>query len=361
MRDLLLGRRAARARPRRRGRRRRRRRAPRRRGRRPRPLRDRARARRRLRLSTSCAPAPRRYAAPGRAARRAARHARRGPAPPRRDRQRHGAAASTATLAAVDGALEDLRAGVLRVLHDASFVDDPTRLWRVARYAARLGFDGRATARARWPRAADPATVSGDRLGAELRLALDEPDPLAALQAVARAQPRLPARGLRPATRAALAAALALLPARRAARDLLTLAACTAGMDARALLAWLDDMGFVARRPRPGGRRLALLHGRAAARGAHQRRDRPRRARRAGRGGRARGRRERAPLDRRPAPRAAWRSTATTCSPPASRRARRSARGCSARWTASSTARSPGASRSWRRRSRRTADRLAAR
>ena len=46
-----------------------------------------------------------------------------------------------------DGALlrvprraEDLRAGVLRVLHDASFVDDPTRLLRLARYAARLGF-----------------------------------------------------------------------------------------------------------------------------------------------------------------------------------------------------------------------------
>ena len=35
------------------------------------------------------------------------------------------------------------RAGRLRVLHDASFVDDPTRVWRVARYAARLGFDGR--------------------------------------------------------------------------------------------------------------------------------------------------------------------------------------------------------------------------
>ncbi|MEA2394520.1 MAG: hypothetical protein QOJ82_2411, partial [Solirubrobacteraceae bacterium] len=44
------------------------------------------------------------------------------------------------TLTAVDGALEDLRAGVLRVLHDRSFVDDPTRVWRVARYAARLRF-----------------------------------------------------------------------------------------------------------------------------------------------------------------------------------------------------------------------------
>ena len=38
------------------------------------------------------------------------------------------------------GALDDLRDGVLRVLHERSFVDDPTRVWRVARYAARLGF-----------------------------------------------------------------------------------------------------------------------------------------------------------------------------------------------------------------------------
>src|SRR6185312_1319371 len=43
-------------------------------------------------------------------------------------------------LRAVPGAVEDLEAGVLRVLHDRSFADDPTRLWRVARYAARLGF-----------------------------------------------------------------------------------------------------------------------------------------------------------------------------------------------------------------------------
>ena len=36
---------------------------------------------------------------------------------------------------------EDLRAGVLRVLHERSFEDDPTRLLRMARYAARLGFE----------------------------------------------------------------------------------------------------------------------------------------------------------------------------------------------------------------------------
>jgi tRNA nucleotidyltransferase (CCA-adding enzyme) len=147
------------------------------------------------------------------------------------------------TLVAVDGAQDDLRAGVLRVLHDASFVDDPTRVWRVARYAARLGFEVEEHTRA-LASAADPTTVSGDRLGAELRLALGEPDPLAALQAVAELNPAYLPEGFDPRPRA-LAAALDLLPDDGRA-DLLTLAACTAGMDTRAMLAWLDDMGFVA-------------------------------------------------------------------------------------------------------------------
>jgi tRNA nucleotidyltransferase (CCA-adding enzyme) len=147
------------------------------------------------------------------------------------------------TLTAVARALEDLEAGVLRVLHDASFVDDPTRVWRVARYAARLGFDVDEHTRA-LAAAADPTTVSGDRLGAELRLALTEPDPLAALQALAELNPAYLPEGFDPAPRA-LAAALELLP-EDGRRDLLTLAACTAGMDTRALLEWLDAMGFVA-------------------------------------------------------------------------------------------------------------------
>jgi tRNA nucleotidyltransferase (CCA-adding enzyme) len=146
-------------------------------------------------------------------------------------------------LTAVDGALEDLRVGRLRVLHDASFVDDPTRVWRVARYAARLGFEVEERTRA-LAGAADPTTVSGDRLGAELRLALNEPDPLAALQAARDLNPAYLPEGFDASPRA-LAAALDLLPD-DGRRDLLVLAACTAGMDARALLAWLDDMGFVA-------------------------------------------------------------------------------------------------------------------
>jgi tRNA nucleotidyltransferase (CCA-adding enzyme) len=147
-------------------------------------------------------------------------------------------------LHAVPNALEDLAAGVLRVLHDRSFVDDPTRLWRVARYAARLGFTIEPRTRA-LAHAADPSTVSGDRLGAELRLALREPDPPAALRAAKELQPRLLPAGFDPDP-SGLADALALLPDGEGRPDLLTLAVATAGMDARALLEWLDDMGFPA-------------------------------------------------------------------------------------------------------------------
>jgi tRNA nucleotidyltransferase (CCA-adding enzyme) len=146
-------------------------------------------------------------------------------------------------LTAVDGALDDLRAGLLRVLHEASFVDDPTRVWRVARYAARLRFAVEQRTRA-LAAAADPSTVSGDRLGAELRLALREPDPPAALQAVRDLNPAYLPEGFDPRPRA-LPEALRLLPGDGRA-DLLTLAACAAGMDVRALLRWLDDMGFTA-------------------------------------------------------------------------------------------------------------------
>ncbi|MEJ7781437.1 MAG: hypothetical protein WKF99_02630 [Solirubrobacteraceae bacterium] len=114
-------------------------------------------------------------------------------------------------LVAVPDAVEDLAVGVLRVLHDASFVDDPTRLHRLARYAARLGFEIERRTRS----LADAAvrdgalgTVSGPRIGAELRLAAGEPDPLAALGCMAEL-------GLVPAAvhpRPVIADALALLP-----------------------------------------------------------------------------------------------------------------------------------------------------
>ena len=45
------------------------------------------------------------------------------------------------TLQAAPLGLEDLRRRSLRVLHDASFIDDPTRALRLARYASRLEFE----------------------------------------------------------------------------------------------------------------------------------------------------------------------------------------------------------------------------
>lgn len=87
-------------------------------------------------------------------------------------------------LHAAPHALEDLRAGRLRVLHERSFLDDPTRLWRLARYRARLGFAvEERTAELAAAAVAEGAlrTVSGARLGAELRLALGEADAVAAL------------------------------------------------------------------------------------------------------------------------------------------------------------------------------------
>ncbi len=85
-------------------------------------------------------------------------------------------------LRTVPHALEDLDARRLRVLHEESFPDDPTRLLRLARYAARLGFTVEArTAElaAAAVREGALATVSGPRIGRELRLAAGEPDPVA--------------------------------------------------------------------------------------------------------------------------------------------------------------------------------------
>lgn len=84
-------------------------------------------------------------------------------------------------LLAPPGALDDLAEQRLRVFHERSFIDDPTRVMRLARYRARLGFDVEPdTARLAEDAALD--TVSGARIAAELRLALIEPDALAALE-----------------------------------------------------------------------------------------------------------------------------------------------------------------------------------
>jgi tRNA nucleotidyltransferase (CCA-adding enzyme) len=73
-----------------------------------------------------------------------------------------------------DGAT-DLERGRLRVLHGGSFLDDPTRALRAARYAARFGFELEPETE-RLARSADLATVSTDRVEAELLKLAAEPD-----------------------------------------------------------------------------------------------------------------------------------------------------------------------------------------
>ena len=83
------------------------------------------------------------------------------------------------------GGLADLEAGLLRVLHAASFVDDPTRALRAARYAARLGFELE-TDTERLVRQTDLETVSADRIDVELLKLCAEPEAASALELLAR-------------------------------------------------------------------------------------------------------------------------------------------------------------------------------
>jgi tRNA nucleotidyltransferase (CCA-adding enzyme) len=151
-------------------------------------------------------------------------------------------------------ALEDLAAGRLRVLHEQSFIDDPTRLLRLARYRARLGFEleERTAELARESLAAGALeSVSRARIGAELRLALGEADTLAALAALSELGV-LSAIDPELSFEEALARrALALLPD-DGRRDLLLMASLLLGLCRRGedpeleLFALLDGLEFTA-------------------------------------------------------------------------------------------------------------------
>jgi tRNA nucleotidyltransferase (CCA-adding enzyme) len=144
-------------------------------------------------------------------------------------------------------ALGDLEHGRLRVLHDKSFIDDPTRMLRLARYASRLGFTSEPRTRALLDAARDAGavnSVSGSRIGAELRLLVAEPDPVAALRCLAEL-------GLDGALRAGFGLrdeplarrAMDLLPA-DGRRDRLAIALAARGLGAGELAALLDRLAF---------------------------------------------------------------------------------------------------------------------
>jgi tRNA nucleotidyltransferase (CCA-adding enzyme) len=156
------------------------------------------------------------------------------------------------------GGRRDLAARRLRVLHEHSFHDDPTRAFRAARLAARLGFRLESASRRALARAlADGAfdAVSGERFRAELGKLFAEPDPGRALaQLEGWGVLAGLARGLRlaPATRRVLGRLGRLLPGQPAVD----------GLEA-GLCVWLEPLA-------PAARRRALerlaLRGRPAAR-----------------------------------------------------------------------------------------------
>ncbi len=82
------------------------------------------------------------------------------------------------------GAQKDIKEKVLRVLHNLSFVEDPTRMLRAVRFEQRFGFKiGKLTlsllknaAKMNWM-----DTVASHRIMLELKLILQEPDPLGAI------------------------------------------------------------------------------------------------------------------------------------------------------------------------------------
>jgi tRNA nucleotidyltransferase (CCA-adding enzyme) len=135
------------------------------------------------------------------------------------------------------------------VLHERSFVDDPTRLLRLARYQARLGFAIEPRTRALVREAVEHrvlGTLTGPRVGNELRLLAREPDPVAALVALRELeldQALEPRFGLQ--DEASARRALELLPA-DGRSDLLALAIASQRLPADQLRRLLDRLGFQA-------------------------------------------------------------------------------------------------------------------
>ncbi|MDZ4169042.1 MAG: CBS domain-containing protein [Coriobacteriia bacterium] len=83
------------------------------------------------------------------------------------------------------GGLGDLDAGVVRVLHGLSFVEDPTRVLRAARFEVRYGFDMDADTEQHAVRAVELdllSEVSGARVREELLDVLSEADPVSVLR-----------------------------------------------------------------------------------------------------------------------------------------------------------------------------------
>jgi tRNA nucleotidyltransferase (CCA-adding enzyme) len=146
------------------------------------------------------------------------------------------------------GGLPDLEEGTVRVLHERSFLDDPTRLLRAVRYEVRLGFhmDAVTEALARAAAAANaPRTVSGARIRDELMDLLGEaqaPAGVRRMHELGLDRALHPALGVEPELVASASLGAAAIGADRA---LAALAALCAGAPRR-LERWLADLHLTA-------------------------------------------------------------------------------------------------------------------
>jgi len=76
------------------------------------------------------------------------------------------------------GGRDDLNKGLIRILHEGSFIDDATRIWRALRYEQRLDFKLEPKTRRLLKRDTPMLeTISGDRLRREMELVLKEEFP----------------------------------------------------------------------------------------------------------------------------------------------------------------------------------------
>jgi tRNA nucleotidyltransferase (CCA-adding enzyme) len=81
------------------------------------------------------------------------------------------------------GGRQDIGKRLIRVLHDRSFVDDATRIWRAVRYEQRLDFNIEPATLGLINRDIDRLdAISGDRIRHELELVLKEDFPVSALR-----------------------------------------------------------------------------------------------------------------------------------------------------------------------------------
>ena len=156
---------------------------------------------------------------------------------------------SRGRLIAFGPALADLDQGLLRVLHEGSFEDDPTRLLRLARYAARLDFSVEAhtlelVQAALAERALDQ--VNGARIGAELRLLAAEADPVSGFVTLGRlGLDRALAPGFGVTDPGAVTRGLGLLPT-DGSRPALVLGAAVFALHAAERASLLNELAFTA-------------------------------------------------------------------------------------------------------------------